>query len=531
MAELKELRVEVGGRAIVDRVSLRVPPGRVTALVGSSGSGKTTTGLALLGEFPVGARVTGEVRRATAVLGAADGSGGTEGLVGYVPQHPAAVLNPARRISALLTDIARPRVRHLPRRLRRDAARAQVLQALADARLPDAETLLRRHPHQLSGGQQQRVVLAQALLLGARIIVADEPTTGQDALTKGLVVEQLATLAARGIAVVLLSHDLDVVRSLADEVHVMRAGRVVESGPTQHVWSAPRHEWTRRLLAARTPLPARTAATAPVERPVLRVRDLVARHRDGSRGSAVTVRAPELDLRAGEFLAVVGRSGSGKTTLARCLAGLHRDHEGEVLLDGTPLPRSLRDRTRGQLAAVQYVFQDARAAFDEHRPVLRQVARTAVRLRGVDTVIAETEAQATLTRLGLPPELARRLPTQLSGGELQRAALARALLAHPRVLVCDEITSGLDTVSRRGILDVLMGLLSADEDPGPASVGPALVLITHDLETASVADRIAVVDAGEIVEQGPARRLLTAPRHAFTASLVATAARPRVPQG
>lgn len=531
LAELKELRVEVGGRAIVDGVSLRVPPGRVTALVGSSGSGKTTTGLALLGEFPVGARVTGEVRRATAVLGAADGSGGTEGLVGYVPQHPAAVLNPARRISALLTDIARPRVRHLPRRLRRDAARAQVLQALADARLPDAETLLRRHPHQLSGGQQQRVVLAQALLLGARIIVADEPTTGQDALTKGLVVEQLATLAARGIAVVLLSHDLDVVRSLADEVHVMRAGRVVESGPTRHVWSAPRHEWTRRLLAARTPLPARTAAAAPGERTVLRVRDLVARHRDGSRGSAVTVRAPELDLHAGELLAVVGRSGSGKTTLARCLAGLHRDHEGEVLLDGTPLPRSLRDRTRGQLAAVQYVFQDARAAFDEHRPVVRQVARTAVRLRGVDTVTAETEAQATLTRLGLPPELARRLPTQLSGGELQRAALARALLAHPRVLICDEITSGLDTVTRRGILDVLTGLLDTAGDAGATPAGPALVLITHDLDTASVADRIAVMDAGEIVEQGPARQLLTAPQHAFTASLVATVTRPRVPQG
>ncbi|WP_215451958.1 ABC transporter ATP-binding protein [Streptomyces sp. ATCC 21386] len=531
LAELTELRVEVGGRAIVDGVSLRVPPGRVTALVGASGSGKTTTGLALLGEFPVGAHVTGEVRRAAAGFGAADGSGGAEGLVGYVPQHPAAVLNPARRISALLTDIARPRVRHLPRGLRREAARAQVLQALADARLPDAETLLRRHPHQLSGGQQQRVVLAQALLLGARIIVADEPTTGQDALTKGLVVEQLATLAARGIAVVLLSHDLDVVRSLADEVHVMRAGRVVESGPTQRVWSAPRHEWTRRLLAARTPLPARTAAAAPGDRAVLRVRDLVARHRDGTRGAAVTVRAPELDLRAGELLAVVGRSGSGKTTLARCLAGLHRDHGGEVLLDGTPLPRSLRDRTRGQLAAVQYVFQDARAAFDEHRPVVRQVARTAVRLRGVDPVTAETEAQATLTRLGLLPELARRLPTRLSGGELQRAALARALLAHPRVLICDEITSGLDTVSRRGILDVLTGLLDTTGDAGTAPAGPALVLITHDLDTASVADRIAVMDAGDIVEQGPARRLLTAPRHAFTASLVAAVARPRVPQG
>lgn len=164
---------------------------------------------------------------------------------------------------------------------------------------------------------------------------------------------------------------------------------------------------------------------------------------------------------------------------------------------------------------MQYVFQDARAAFDEHRPVLHQVARTAVRLRGADDRAAETEALTTLTRLGLPPDLVRRRPAQLSGGELQRAALARALLAHPRVLICDEITSGLDTVTRRGILDVLAGLLGDS--------GPALVLITHDLDTAAVAHRIAVMDAGELVEQGPAHQILTAPRHPFTISLMGTA--------
>ncbi len=156
---------------------------------------------------------------------------------------------------------------------------------------------------------------------------------------------------------------------------------------------------------------------------------------------------PHLALHRGECLAVVGRSGSGKTTLARCLAGLHRDHDGEILLDGTALPRSLRHRSRAQLAAVQYVFQDSRAAFDEHRPVLAQVARTAVRLRGADQESATAEARTTLARLGLADELTRRRPGELSGGELQRAALARALLARPRVLICDEITSGLDTAA------------------------------------------------------------------------------------
>ena len=502
VAEISDLCVEVDGRTIVDGVRLRVLPGRVTALVGASGSGKTTTGLALLGEYPAGARVTGEVRRPG------------DGPVGYVPQHPAAVLNPARRVSALLDDIARPHVRHLPRTERRGAARELVLRAMADAQLPDAADLLRRYPHQLSGGQQQRVVLAQALLLGARVIVADEPTTGQDVLTRSGIVDRLATVAARGIAVVLLSHDLDVVRALADDVLVLRAGRVVESGPVRQLWEAPRHEWTRRLLdAQRTAPPGK--APADTGQPALEVRDMTAVH---DRGTPV-LSLPHLALHRGECLAVVGRSGSGKTTLARCLAGLHRDHDGEILLDGTPLPRSLRHRGRAQLAAVQYVFQDSRAAFDEHRPVLAQVARTAVRLRGTDQESATAEARTTLARLGLADELTRRRPGELSGGELQRAALARALLARPRVLICDEITSGLDTVTRRGLLDLLTTLVRDHADL-------ALVLITHDLDTAALAHRIAVLDAGELVEHGPARRILTEPRHPLTVALRETIARP-----
>ncbi|WP_399096211.1 ABC transporter ATP-binding protein [Streptomyces sp. BBFR2] len=501
-AEIRDLRVEIDGRVIVDGVRLRALPGKVTALVGASGSGKTTTGLALLGAYPPGARVSGDVRVA----------GG--GPVGHVPQHPASVLNPARRISALLNDIARTQVRDLPRDRRRAAARARVLRALSDAQLPDAEALLARYPHQLSGGQQQRVVLAQALLLGARVVVADEPTTGQDALTRNRIVEELAALAARGIAVVLLSHDLDVVHALADEVLVLRAGRVVESGPVRRLWHTPRHEGTRHLLDARSsptghrPLPG-------TGRAVLEVRDLTARHRDGA---TVALRVPELALRPGESLAVVGRSGSGKTTLARCLAGLHRDHDGQVRLGGAPLPRSVRHRGRAELAAVQYVFQDARAAFDEHRPVLDQVARTAVRLRGADRPAAVREALTTLISFGLRPATAHRLPAELSGGELQRAALARALLARPRVLICDEITSGLDAVTRRGILDALTDLLRERPEM-------CLMLITHDLETARLAHRIAVLDAGELLEQGPADRILTEPRHPFTVSLMETTAR------
>ncbi|MFF2779372.1 ABC transporter ATP-binding protein [Streptomyces sp. NPDC058052] len=455
VAETAGLRVEAGGRTLLDGVDLTVRAGRITALVGPSGSGKTTTGRALLGEFPPGARVTGRIVTPGA------------GHVGYVPQHPAAVLNPVRRAGALLADIAA--LRPGSRRDRRE----RVEQALRDAQLPDPDLVLRRYPHQLSGGQQQRVVLAQALLLGARLIVADEPTTAQDPATRQGLVETLARVAERGVAVVLLSHDHDVVRRLAEETVVLRAGRVARRGPTAEVLPVP-------------PLPAPRRPPAAPAAARLAVRGLTARH-----GRVAVLHGVDVDVAPGECLAVVGRSGSGKTTLGRCLAGLHSAHDGTVLLDDTPLPRSLRARDRARLAAVQYVFQDPRAAFDEHRPVLDQVARTAVRLRGADRATARRAAVRTLERLGLTEEKTRNRPGELSGGELQRAAVARALLAEPRVLICDEITSGLDPAAR----DTLLAHLAALRDRRDL----ALILITHDLTAAdTLADRTAVLDAGRL---------------------------------
>ncbi len=461
VVHVEGLRAETDTRTLVDGVSFALTAGRVLALVGESGSGKTTTGLALLGEHAAGVRVSGSVT--------------VRGTAGFVPQHPSAALNPVRRISAVFREIG---------------DEAAIATALRRARVP--EELLDRYPHQLSGGQQQRVVLAQILVREPAVIIADEPTTGQDAITRAEITAELAEVARQGVAVVILTHDLDVVRARADEIVVLRAGRVVAAGPADEVLTSPRDDYTRALIEAQPQIQVPPAA---VERePRLDVRELSARHRSAEVLHKVTVAAG-----AGECLGVVGRSGSGKTTLARCVVGLHSTWDGTILVDGAP----------PQLTGVQYVFQDARASFDEHRTVLDQISRTAVRLRGASKAEASALALEELARVGISPETARRRPAGLSGGELQRAALVRALLARPEVLVCDEITSGLDTITQAGLLDLLAGL--------PCTV----VLISHDLGVVSrLADRIVVLDKGKVVEHGDAHDVLRDPRHPVTIGLL-----------
>ncbi|MGI5201366.1 ABC transporter ATP-binding protein [Spirillospora sp. CA-108201] len=479
MIEVSNLRVRSAARTLVDGISFTVPEGRVLALVGASGSGKSTTGLVLLGEHPPGTEVTGTIR----VAGTWPAQPGT---IGYIPQHPSSVLNPARRIGPILKAVARLHGTH-------------VHDALEAARLPADRSFLRRFPHQLSGGQQQRLVLAQALLTAPKAIVADEPTTGQDAITRG---ELATTLRQLGVTLVLLSHDLDVVRALADDIIVLRDGRVVESGPD--VLDAPRGDYAKALVAAQPDPTAPAAARSLPEAPRLRIHELTAEYR-----GRLVVRQVSIDVAEGERLGVVGRSGSGKTTLARCVAGLHPWTGGSVTADGVPLPAQARRRTRAHRTLVQYVFQDAHASFDPWRLVDEQVARTAVRLRNIPSDQALTEARESLERMGLEASVARHRPRRLSGGELQRAALARALLARPHILICDEITSGLDTLTQATILDLLAGL------------DLTLVFINHDLGVvARIADRIAVVHEGRVVEHGPAERVLRAPDHHLTKALL-----------
>ncbi|MEU2687996.1 ATP-binding cassette domain-containing protein [Streptomyces hygroscopicus] len=508
--EVRGLTARAGAATLLDGIDLTVAPGEVTALVGPSGSGKTTAALALLGEAAPGVRLTGTVSVAGTQVVSAQGPTGSAPaargrLVAYMPQHPAHALHPARRIGPVLTELARL---HRPDSARsRSAAAAHAAVALRTAGLPDGGTIRRRFPHQFSGGQRQRVALAQVLACGPRVVVLDEPSTGLDTVARMRLAGELTRLVDGGITVLLLSHDLDLVRAVAARTVLLARGRVVATGPTEDV------------LPAKPPPPPPASASGPLPSPegdssgevtALQAHGLSAWIRPGHRGEVlhdVTV-----GVREGGCTAIVGPSGSGKTVLARCLAGLHERHRGRVSLFGESLP-VLRHRTPRQIRGVQYVWQEVRNSFDERRTVVEQVARTAVRLRRLSPEAAERRATEVCERLGLAPGGIRRHAASLSGGELQRAALARALLAEPDVLICDEITTALDAASTELVTAELARLRRESHT--------AVLWIGHDLELVErLADDLVVLDEGTVVESGGCHSVLSSPRSETTRLLL-----------
>ncbi|GAB3691123.1 ABC transporter ATP-binding protein [Saccharopolyspora tripterygii] len=503
------LRATAGEHVLLDGIDLDVRPGTALAVIGRSGVGKTTLGWALQGESPPGVALSGEVRlHGTDLLELTDGQrrAARAGTTSVLPQHPAAVLNPMRRIGRVLRELAA--LRH-PRRAEQDEA---VRHALATARLDPEPALLRRFPHQLSGGQQQRVALAQALITEPGIVILDEPTTGADTLTKAETADMLEALVGRGTAVVLLTHDLPLARRLAHDALVLHEGRIVEDGPGTRPLHAPAHARSREILAAEPVLTADVGDARSRPDPVLRADGLGHRAKDG----ASLLTDVDLAVRAGWCSAIVGPSGAGKTTLARCLAGLTRPDTGRVLLGETALAPTARRRPREHRRQVQLVHQDARAAFDPHRPVIQQVARTAELLRNVSRRQAMAEAEAALGDLGLDPAQAWRGPSGLSGGQLQRAAVARGLLAHPSVLICDEITSALDVINQSELLRALATAKS--------TLDVGMLLISHDFAAVSeLADEVHLMRGGRLVESATPHELLTNPRTSTASALVAAA--------
>ncbi|HTR18134.1 MAG TPA: dipeptide ABC transporter ATP-binding protein [Acetobacteraceae bacterium] len=513
---INDLCVGFGPNQVLHDVSLTLERGETLALVGESGSGKSLTALSVLRLLPTGAATSGRV-----VLDGVDMAGADAatlqrmrgGVAGMVFQEPMTSLNPLHRIGKQVGEAMA---------LHGNAPTPERIAALLErCGFPDAASRLGALPHQLSGGQRQRVMIAMALANDPALLIADEPTTALDVTIQAQILALLAReRQARGLAMLLVTHDLGIVRRYADRVAVMQAGRIVEMGQTRAIFGAPRHPYTRMLLAAE---PGGAPGPLPVEAPeVIAARDLrvVFPGRRGLfRRGAEGVRAVDgvsLQVREGETLGLVGESGSGKSTIGLALLGLLAA-TGERRFEGQDLATLDRRALRRLRARMQIVFQDPHSSLSPRMSVGGIVAEgLAVHEPHLDAAARRARVAAALREVGLPEDAADRYPHEFSGGQRQRIAIARAIVLQPRFLVLDEPTSALDRSVQAQIVDLLRTL--------QARHGLAYLFISHDLAVVrALAHRVMVLRQGRVVEEGEASRVLEAPREVYTRALLAAA--------
>ena len=504
---------------IVSDVGFAIEPGEVLALIGESGSGKTTIALALMGYARRGARISGGQIRIgdldilTLAPNAVRGLRGRR--IAYIAQSAAAAFNPSRTIMSQVTE---PALIHGT--ATRAEAEAKAIAIFDDLALPDPEAIGWRYPHQVSGGQLQRLMAAMALITDPELVILDEPTTALDVTTQIDVLRAFKKVVReRGTTAVYVSHDLAVVAQMADRIVVLNQGRIRESGTTEQVLYAPADDYTRTLLGAVKPAAARTPAHAEdAPTPLLEVRGLTAGYgpvnADGMPRVPV-LRDINLSIAKGSTLGIIGESGSGKSTLARVIAGLLPPAQGEVLLDSAPLPPGLSKRSRDQFRRVQIVFQNADTALNPSHSIARILARPLAFYHGLDGPAQQKRIFELLDLIRLPRTVAERLPGDLSGGQKQRVNLARALAADPELILCDEVTSALDTVVGAAILELMAELRH--------ELGVSYMFVSHDISTVrSICDEIVVLYAGRQVERAPRVSFRQPPFHPYTDLLVAS---------
>jgi peptide/nickel transport system ATP-binding protein len=522
--------------AVVDQVSFSIAAGRTLALVGESGSGKTLTALSIIRVIPerFGVRFDGELMiEKTAIHQLPEKAlrrvrGGT---VGIIFQEPTTSLNPIMTVGKQIFETIRQHYSSSRR-----AAWERVDNLLSEVGLADIPDIRRRYPYELSGGQQQRVMIAVALSGDPKLLIADEPTTALDVTVQSQILDLLTNLQkTRGMAMLFISHDLGVISRIAHEIAIIRDGRIIEKGPAKTILRKPQEPYTQSLLACRPPLdrqrrrlptlsdPGSTVSTERhsrekkqgVKEMILQLEDVSVSYA-GRRWFAkpvVAVRKVSFDLQQGKTLGLVGESGSGKSSLAKAITGLIHLSEGRILFHGRELP--LHTRFSSTLyKRIQYIFQDSYGALNPRHNVSQLISEPL----DIHRVMRGSERRPFLERLveevGLEPMHLDRYPEELSGGQRQRVNIARALALSPELLICDEIVSALDVSIQARVLNLLKDIQEQRD--------LSLIFISHDLAVVRfMADHIAVMHQGKIVERNYARDIIESPNHPYTKELIA----------
>jgi microcin C transport system ATP-binding protein len=519
--EVKDLSIDFGSRRVVDRASFSIADGERLALVGESGSGKTVTALSLL-RLVESARLTGAIRfEGRDVLGmSAPELHQLRGRdIAVIFQEPMTALNPVLTVGDQIAESVQ-----LHERVSRDKARAAAVEAMRRVGIEEPERRARSYPHQLSGGQRQRAMIAMALACNPKLLIADEPTTALDATIRLQILELLDTLRREaGMSLLLITHDLNIVRRFADRVAVMERGVIVEQGETAAVMERPRHPYTQKLIDSR---PERDVEPAGVGR-IVEARGVHVEYPTalpGFRGwfrsgRFTAVKRVDFDLAPGETLGIIGESGSGKTTLALALLDLVTA-EGDIRIDGDTWRDADAARKRGLRREIQVVFQDPLSSLSPRRTVEAIVAEgLEIHEPGLTqaerrTRVIEALLDVGLTEGGSPESLLARYPHEFSGGQRQRIAIARALIVRPKIVVLDEPTSALDVTIQKQVLQLLGAL--------QRKYGLSYVLVTHDIDVVrAMAHRVIVMKDSEVVETGTVEQVLNESTSEYTRRLIA----------
>ncbi len=497
-------------------VSLSIAANEILCVVGESGSGKSMMASTIMQLLPSGVSIDGGrvmfEGRDLATASATEMRHVRGAGIAMIFQEPMTALNPLRTIGDQIGEMF-----SIHTELSRGAIRTKVLALLEDVRIPDPKAAARAYPHELSGGQRQRAMIAMALALDPRVLIADEPTTALDVTTQAQILTLIRDLQKRKkTAVLFITHDFGVVAEIADRVAVMQQGSIVEQGDAASVLNAPKHAYTKQLIAAVPPLispPPRKLS----DDIILTIDNVSKTYRTGGflgRGARVTpaVRNVSLKLPRGATLGIVGESGSGKSTLARCLVRLIDPDAGAIVLEGKDWAKMTREDVRHETRHIQMVFQDPFASLNPRRKAGDLVAQGPI-VHGTPPAKALADAKELFALVGLDPSASERFPHEFSGGQRQRIGLARALALRPEVLVADEAVSALDVSVQAQVLQLLAGLRQR--------LGLSIVFITHDLRVAAqICDLVAVMKDGEVVEQGLAGDVFGRPQHPYTRALL-----------